>query len=116
MSGLQNGDAKSNSGVHPEGVSRVLPLAFLSPRIVEAILTGQQPADLTARHLARSIELPIGWAARTSCSASEIGERGERDTESGSSRVPSPPEPPVSTAGKLVEGRTISVILPPSSG
>lgn len=55
----------SNSyGVHPEDVSRVLPLAFLSPRILEAILTGQQPADLTARHLTRDIELPIIWAAQ----------------------------------------------------
>ena len=49
-------------GVHPEDVSRLLPLAFLSPRIVEAILTGQQPADLTARHLVRNIELPVSWA------------------------------------------------------
>jgi hypothetical protein len=49
-------------GVHPEEVSRLLPLAFLSPRIVEAILTGRQPADLTVRHLVRGIELPIGWA------------------------------------------------------
>ena len=29
-------------------VSRQLPLAFLSPRIVDAILQGRQPADLTA--------------------------------------------------------------------
>ena len=49
-------------GVHPEDVSRLLPLAFMSPRIVEAILTGQQPADLTARHLVRDIELPVSWA------------------------------------------------------
>lgn len=49
-------------GVHPEDVSRVLPLAFLSPRIVEVILTGQQPADLSVRHLARNIELPFVWA------------------------------------------------------
>ena len=31
-------------------------------RIVEAILTGQQPADLSVRHLVRDIELPVGWA------------------------------------------------------
>lgn len=55
-------DVAERFGVHPEDVSRVLPLAFLSPRIVEAILTGQQPADLTARHLARAIDLPIRWA------------------------------------------------------
>jgi len=55
-------DVAKRFGVHPEDVSRMLPLAFLSPRIVEAILTGQQPADLSVRHLARNIELPIAWA------------------------------------------------------
>jgi DNA invertase Pin-like site-specific DNA recombinase len=48
-------------GDHPAEVSRLLPLAFLSPKIVDAILTGRQPADLSARHLARKVELPIGW-------------------------------------------------------
>lgn len=60
--GLGRKDVAKRFSVHPEDVSRVLPLAFLSPRIVEAILTGQQPADLTVRHLARNIELPIAWA------------------------------------------------------
>ena len=60
--GLGRKDVAKRFGIHPEDVSRVLPLAFLSPRIIEAILIGQQPADLTARHLARNIELPIGWA------------------------------------------------------
>jgi len=46
-------------------MSRLLPLAFLSPRIVEAILLGEQPADLSVRHLARSIDLPIGWAEQS---------------------------------------------------
>ncbi|MCO5157510.1 MAG: recombinase family protein [Aquamicrobium sp.] len=60
--GLGRKDVAKRFGVHPEDVSRVLPLAFLSPRIVEAVLTGQQPADLSVRHLARNIELPIAWA------------------------------------------------------
>jgi len=51
-------------GVHAEDVSRLLPLAFLSPRIVELILTGRQPADLSVRHLARAIETPVSWAAQ----------------------------------------------------
>jgi site-specific DNA recombinase len=46
-------------GVHPEDVSRLLPLAFLSPRIVDAVLPGQQPVDLSVQHLTRNIELPI---------------------------------------------------------
>lgn len=47
--------------VHPEDVSRLLPLAFLSPRIIDAILNGRQPVDLTVQHLTRAIELPIDW-------------------------------------------------------
>lgn len=43
-------------------VSRVLDLAFLAPDIVEAIVGGYQPADLTAQHLLRGIKLPLDWA------------------------------------------------------
>jgi DNA invertase Pin-like site-specific DNA recombinase len=42
-------------------VGRILPLAFLSPKMLDTILTGSQPATLRSRHLART-ELPIGWA------------------------------------------------------
>jgi site-specific DNA recombinase len=43
-------------------VSRVLPLAFLAPDIVEAILNGRQPLNLTARDLKRLKPLPTSWA------------------------------------------------------
>jgi hypothetical protein len=62
--GRERQEISNSYGVHPEDVSRLLPLAFLSPRLLEAILTGQQPADLTARYLTRDIELPIIWAAQ----------------------------------------------------
>jgi len=62
--GRERQEISNSYGVHPEDVSRLLPLAFLSPRILEAILTGQQPADLTARYLTRDIDLPILWAAQ----------------------------------------------------
>jgi hypothetical protein len=68
--GLARKDVADRFGVHPEDVSRLLPLAFLSPRIVEAILTGEQPADLSVGHLARGIDLPIGWTDQISCWAS----------------------------------------------
>ena len=42
-------------------VSRVLPLAFLAPDIVEAILDGRQPLKLTARDLKRLKPLPTSW-------------------------------------------------------
>ena len=50
--------------VHPEEVSRLLPLAFLSPTIVDAILTGQQPADLAVRDLTRNLDLPMDWTSQ----------------------------------------------------
>ena len=46
--------------VHRADVSRILPLAFLSTAITEAILTGTQPAELSARHLSR-LDLPLLW-------------------------------------------------------
>jgi hypothetical protein len=38
----------------------LVPLAFLSPRIVSALLEGTAPADLTITALARA--LPWSWA------------------------------------------------------
>lgn len=43
-------------------VSRRLPLAFLAPSIVSAILRGEQPVSLTATQLLRVRNLPLGWA------------------------------------------------------
>ncbi len=42
-------------------INRVLPLAFLSRTIVEAICTGRQPPELTSRKL-RDITIPMDWA------------------------------------------------------
>ncbi len=43
-------------------VSRILPLAFLAPDVVEGILSGDQPASLTAKGLMRLPNLPCDWA------------------------------------------------------
>jgi site-specific DNA recombinase len=43
-------------------ISRVLPLAFLAPDIVESILDGRQPLNLTNRNLKRLKPLPTSWA------------------------------------------------------
>jgi site-specific DNA recombinase len=64
---LRSGDITSiadlvrRHGVHQADVSRILPLAFLAPDIVEAILDGRQPVELTAARLKR-IRLPNAWA------------------------------------------------------
>lgn len=54
-------DVASRFNAHGPDVSRILPMAFLSPKITEAILTGQQPVDLTIAKLTRMLELPIEW-------------------------------------------------------
>jgi hypothetical protein len=51
-------------GVLPNYVRRLTRLAFLSPRIVEAIVAGHQPPELTAKALTERIELPLLWSAQ----------------------------------------------------
>jgi len=53
--------AKAN-GYSNRYVGRLLPLAFLAPDIVEAIVHGRQPVELTAETLTRQIDLPLSWA------------------------------------------------------
>jgi site-specific DNA recombinase len=48
-------------GSHPSEVSRTVQLAFLAPDIVEAILAGRQPVELTPRHLMRIGDIPLEW-------------------------------------------------------
>ncbi len=55
------GDLVTRHGVAQGDVSRCLPLAFLAPDIVEAILQGRQPVELTVLRLKR-IGLPLSWA------------------------------------------------------
>lgn len=51
-----------NIGVNQGDVSRIIPLGLLAPDIVEAILAGRQPIELTARRLKRIRNLPVSWA------------------------------------------------------
>ena len=56
------GDIASAEGVSDRYVARLLLLAFLAPEIVEAILAGTQPPDLTAERLTKQTEFPLSWA------------------------------------------------------
>ena len=47
--------------VDENDISRFLPLAFLAPDVVEAILAGKHPAELTAEKLKRLKSLPYSW-------------------------------------------------------
>jgi len=49
------------NGVNGSYFTRVLRLAYLAPDIVEAIINGRQPQDLTASRLVRMHDLPIDW-------------------------------------------------------
>jgi site-specific DNA recombinase len=51
-------------GMHEADVSRSLALAFLAPDIVDSILEGSHPADLTAETLRRLPNLPKDWNAQ----------------------------------------------------
>lgn len=42
-------------------VSRYLPLAFLAPDIVESILKGSQPTDLTVHRIKHLPAMPLSW-------------------------------------------------------
>ncbi len=65
---IRDGDAQSvrdlaeRHGVNQGDVSRILPLGLLAPDIVEAILAGRQPIELTAKWLKRTRDLPVSWA------------------------------------------------------
>ena len=49
-------------GVLPNYVRSLTRLAFLAPRIAEAIVAGHQPPELTAKALTERIELPLLWS------------------------------------------------------
>ncbi len=49
-------------GVSPRRITRVLPLAFLAPDIVAAIVAGTQPTNLTLEALTTRLTLPADWA------------------------------------------------------
>lgn len=51
----------TREGVSDRYVSHLMPLAFLAPDIVEAILAGTQPADLTTETLIKRTKLPLRW-------------------------------------------------------
>jgi len=56
------GDIAKAEGVSDRYVSHLMPLAFLAPDIVAAILAGTQPVDLTAEALTKRTDLQLGWA------------------------------------------------------
>ena len=54
------------NAISPGRVNQLVRLAFLSPRIMQAIIDGCQPADLTTKTFSRIAEFPIDWAEQES--------------------------------------------------
>lgn len=54
----------SRNNVSVSYVKKLIPLAFLAPDIVEAIIVGRQPADLSSQKLIRQIGIPLEWKAQ----------------------------------------------------
>jgi len=50
--------------IAPRYIRDLMPLAFLSPEIVKAIVEGRQPADLSIISLARRVDVPLLWTAQ----------------------------------------------------
>jgi site-specific DNA recombinase len=56
--------AKCN-GVGKQYVSRLIRLAFLAPEMVERVVAGRQPPELTAQTLRTGrFDVPVHWAAQ----------------------------------------------------
>jgi site-specific DNA recombinase len=53
-------------GVTGRYVRHLMPLAFLAPDIVAAIVGGAQPVDLMTETLTKQTDLPLGWAEQRS--------------------------------------------------
>jgi hypothetical protein len=52
-------------GVGKQYVSRLIRLAFLAPELVERIVAGRQPPELTAQALRTGrFDIPVDWAAQ----------------------------------------------------
>jgi hypothetical protein len=58
------GELARREGIDTRSVRRLIRLGTLSPRIVEAIVEGQQPPNLTVISLIRRIDLPLLWSAQ----------------------------------------------------
>ena len=54
----------ARASVSTRYVRRLLRLAFLAPTIIEAVVEGRQPVELTAQRLLTRTALPLDWAAQ----------------------------------------------------
>ena len=58
----QTADIARRENLDKHYVSRMIPLAFLAPPIIESISNGTQPPEVTTELLTRGVNLPFDWA------------------------------------------------------
>lgn len=56
------GELAERHGVLRRDAGRIFRLGLLAPDIIEAILEGRQPPDITFRHMKRLSNIPVSWA------------------------------------------------------
>jgi site-specific DNA recombinase len=56
------GEFAEAQGIHHSDAKKLVPLGYLAPSIIEDIIKGHQPVELTARELHRMTDLPLCWA------------------------------------------------------
>lgn len=56
------GEFAEVQGIHHSDAKKLVPLGYLAPSIMDDILKGHQPVELTARELHRMTDLPLCWA------------------------------------------------------
>jgi site-specific DNA recombinase len=65
VSGRSMSEIARRDGVGKQYVSRLIRLAFLAPEVVERVVAGRQPPELTAQALqAGRFDIPVYWAAQ----------------------------------------------------
>ena len=65
VSGRSMVEIAKRDGVGKQYVSRLIRLAFLAPEMVERIVAGRQPPELTAQALRTGrFDIPVDWAAQ----------------------------------------------------
>jgi site-specific DNA recombinase len=52
-------------------VSRMMELAFLSPEIVEGVLSGRRVVRVSTKRLAWDVDLPLGWPEQSQAVSSK---------------------------------------------
>ncbi len=77
--GAENGRCR-NEHVAPRYVRDLMPPAFLSPKVIEALMEGHQPAELASISLARRIDIPVLWRAQQQVLGPALPPAGSKNT------------------------------------